>query len=59
MVGNKNDREDMRKISYNLGHELAKSHGMQFFEISAKTNCNVSVVFEEIINSILNRVIVM
>ena len=45
LVGNKCDLEEKRKVSYEQGKEFADSHGMKFFETSAKTAHNVGEAF--------------
>jgi GTPase SAR1 family protein len=53
LVGNKFDREEDRKVSYEEGAKLAKELNMQFFETSAKTNYNVNETFTYLTNEIL------
>ena len=45
LVGNKNDLENLREVSYDEGEEFAKNNNMIFFEISAITGKNVFVIF--------------
>ena len=45
LVGNKCDMEEKRKVTYEQGKEFAESHGMKFFEASAKTAHNVGEAF--------------
>ena len=47
LVGNKNDLENIRDVSYDEGEEFAKNNDMIFFETSAKTGKNVSAIFEK------------
>ena len=47
LVGNKNDLENLREVSYDEGEEFAKNNDMIFFETSAKTGKNVSAIFEK------------
>ncbi|XP_036818410.1 ras-related protein Rab-15 isoform X2 [Oncorhynchus mykiss] len=42
LVGNKADEEQMRKVPKEQGSKLAKTYGMEFFETSACTNCNIN-----------------
>uniref|UniRef100_A0A4W5N9L2 Ras-related protein Rab-15 n=1 Tax=Hucho hucho TaxID=62062 RepID=A0A4W5N9L2_9TELE len=45
LVGNKADEEQMRKVPKEQGSKLAKTYGMEFFETSACTNCNINESF--------------
>jgi GTPase KRas len=49
LVANKNDLGDQRQISIEEGQELARSFGCPFFEVSAKTNSNVTEAFHQLI----------
>ena len=49
LVANKADKEADRKVTRVQGKALADEHNMLYFETSAKTNANVSTVFESII----------
>ena len=55
LVGNKNDLEDKRKVTFQQGKDFADINGMKFFETSAKESVNVQEAFltmtKEIINS--------
>ena len=55
IVGNKSDREEARKVSYDEGAKLAKEFNMQFFETSAKTNYNVNETFTYLTKDILSN----
>lgn len=41
LVGNKSDCAD-RQVSFEEGKKMADSFGVQFFEVSAKNNSNIS-----------------
>lgn len=45
LVGNKCDLEEKRKVSFEQGKEFADTHGMKFFETSAKNAHNVEDAF--------------
>ncbi|SHO76644.1 Similar to S.cerevisiae protein YPT31 (Rab family GTPase) [Malassezia sympodialis ATCC 42132] len=56
LVGNMADLPSMeRSVSTEEGAALAKEHRMLFFETSAKTGQNVSVVFESVAQCILEQ----
>ena len=49
LIANKTDMpESEKKIDAARGQALADSHGLSFFETSAKTGLNISQVFEQI-----------
>lgn len=45
LVGNKCDLKDSRAVEKEEGEELAKQHGLEFLETSAKTSENVNEAF--------------
>ena len=45
LVGNKNDLENNRKVTFEQGKEFAEQYGMKFFETSAKESTNVHEAF--------------
>jgi Ras-related protein Rab-1A len=45
LIGNKCDLEEKRKIPFEQGKEFAETHGMKFFETSAKNAHNVEQAF--------------
>ena len=56
LIGNKNDLEEKREISFNEGKEFASINGMQFFETSAKTAYQVQEAFEQLTRDIIKIV---
>ena len=46
LIGNKNDLNDEREVSYEEGEAYAKAHKMMFLEASAKTGNNINEIFE-------------
>lgn len=48
LIGNKNDREDIRAVSYEEGKALADKLGFDFFETSAKENIQVKEAFTQL-----------
>lgn len=55
LVGNKFDLEAERVVSTERGRRLAGQLGLEFFESSAKENINVELVFERLVDLILER----
>ncbi|XP_014066412.2 ras-related protein Rab-15 isoform X1 [Salmo salar] len=53
LVGNKADEEQMRKVPKEQGSKLAKTYGMEFFETSACTNCNINESFIQLTQQVL------
>ncbi|KAL4467865.1 hypothetical protein ABPG74_013200 [Tetrahymena malaccensis] len=54
LIGNKCDLEQQRQVSYLEGQQLAKSLGMIFFEVSAKTGYQINELFECLISNAIN-----
>lgn len=50
LVGNKCDETEGREVQTTGGQEQAKKWGCGFMETSAKTNCNVKELFQELLN---------
>jgi Ras-related protein Rab-8A len=53
IIGNKCDRDDCRSISWEEGNALAKEYKMDFFEVSAKTNYNITEAFSRICDNVM------
>jgi len=56
LVGNKNDLESNRQVSFDEGKELADSLGIKFLETSAKNSNNVDKAFFTLATEIKSRV---
>ena len=56
LVGNKNDLENKREVSYEEGEVLAKENDLIFLETSAKTLYNVDEIFKKLTSFILNNI---
>ena len=50
IVGNKCDLENYREVKFQEGKSYAEKLNCKFFETSAKTNQNIKLIFDEIIN---------
>ncbi|XP_071040066.1 GTP-binding protein Di-Ras2 isoform X2 [Parasteatoda tepidariorum] len=50
LVGNKCDEAESREVQTTTGQEQAKRWSCGFMETSAKTNCNVKELFQELLN---------
>ena len=57
LLANKRDEEGKRLISTNQGVELAQKYGMQYFEISAKTNSenNIDNAFKSLASAVIEK----
>jgi len=55
LVGNCCDMEEDRQVSYEEGRKFAEIHGLQFFEVSAKTTENIKYVVKIITRNIVFR----
>ena len=56
LIGNKNDLEKERQVSYEEGEAFAKQYGMLFYETSAKTWANISELFRDSCSEIARRI---
>lgn len=56
LVGNKNDLESSRVVTYNEGKNYANTYGMEFVETSAKGNINIEEAFFTIARKIKEKV---
>ena len=56
LIGNKNDLEKERQISYEEGESFAKENGLLFLETSAKTSQNIVEAFNLSALQILNNI---
>ena len=55
LIGNKNDLEDQRQVTKEMGEEKAKELGLAFMETSACSGENLDKAFQLIINEIYKK----
>ncbi|KAK1805648.1 hypothetical protein P4O66_019924 [Electrophorus voltai] len=55
LLGNKCDMEDKRVVPKAKGEQIAKEHGIRFFETSAKANINIEKAFLTLAEDILRK----
>ena len=55
LIGNKNDMEKDRKVTFEQGKEFASQYGMKFFETSAKESTNVQEAFVAMTKEIIKE----
>ena len=56
VVGNKSDSSE-RKVTYEEGKQMAEQFGLEFLEVSAKENINISEMFHLIAREIKDKVL--
>uniref|UniRef100_A0A803KFH4 small monomeric GTPase n=4 Tax=Anura TaxID=8342 RepID=A0A803KFH4_XENTR len=56
LLGNKCDMEDKRVVPKAKGEQIAREHGIRFFETSAKANVNIEKAFLTLAEDILRKV---
>uniref|UniRef100_A0A3Q4BJR4 small monomeric GTPase n=2 Tax=Euteleostomi TaxID=117571 RepID=A0A3Q4BJR4_MOLML len=56
LLGNKCDMEDKRVVPKAKGEQIAREHGIRFFETSAKANINIEKAFLTLAEDILRKV---
>ena len=56
IVGNKVDLDNQRVITTEQGQSLADSYNLGFFEVSAKTGHNVSEIFQNMSELVLDKI---
>lgn len=56
LVGNKNDLEEERVITFSEGETFAKDNGINFIEINSKDYNKVSEAFNKVASSIFKRI---
>ena len=56
LIGNKNDLNESREISYDEGLNMAEKNKMLFFETSAKNGENIEKIFKESVEHIFKNI---
>jgi GTPase SAR1 family protein len=56
LIGNKCDMQFKREVNSEIAEAMAISHGLKYFETSAKENTNLDKVFYEISRDIFSEV---
>jgi len=56
LVGNKNDLEERREVSFEEAQEYAQRQGMTFIETSALDSTNVEQAFMQVIDTIHDQI---
>ena len=57
LIGNKQDLEQSREVSYEEASKLAEENGLLFYECSGKTGCNVEEAFVETAKTIYENIV--
>uniref|UniRef100_A0A8C0W3K9 small monomeric GTPase n=1 Tax=Castor canadensis TaxID=51338 RepID=A0A8C0W3K9_CASCN len=55
LLGNKCDMDDKRVVPKGKGEQIAREHGIRFFETSAKANINIEKAFLTLAEDILRK----
>ena len=59
LVGNNQELENERKVSYKEAKDLANSWGIEYLEASAKTKYNIKEVFEKLFQKIAKNLAII
>ena len=57
IIGNKNDKEEQRKVSFEEANKFAKDNNLPYMEVSAKTGENIKQLFDEMIRGTIIKLI--
>ena len=57
LIGNKNDMEDKREVSWVEASNFAKEKKLPYIEVSAKTGNNIQKLFDEVIKGAMTKML--
>ena len=57
LIGNKNDMEDKREVSWVEANNYAKEKKLPYIEVSAKTGNNIQKLFDEVIKGAMTKML--
>ena len=58
LIGNKNDMEDKREVSYQEACDFAKENNLPYIEVSAKTGNNIKKLFDDVIKGAMTKMLI-
>ena len=58
LIGNKNDMEDKREVSWVEASNYAKEKKLPYIEVSAKTGNNIQKLFDEVIKGAMTKMLI-
>ena len=58
LIGNKNDMEEKREVSYQEACDFAKEKNLPYIEVSAKTGNNIKKLFDEVIKGAMTKMLI-
>ena len=57
LIGNKNDMEEKREVSFQEATDFAKDKKLPYIEVSAKTGNNIKKLFDEVIKGAMTKML--
>jgi small GTP-binding protein len=57
LIGNKNDMEEKREVSFQEATDFAKDKQLPYIEVSAKTGNNIKKLFDEVIKGAMTKML--
>ena len=58
LIGNKNDMENKREVSYQEASDFAKEKNLPYIEVSAKSGNNIKKLFDEVIKGAMTKMLI-